>query len=212
MAPAHRTRQRGSGWPFPRAWTAYDPRTNARSGRGVRRTSTACAASVPARRGRGAAELQRPDWRMSRCDRLRPDQDGVGALAADLLLPLARLPACIPKLDMTAASSWLVQNSSSCLAFRQRTRSASWIGMDKDTNFGLVILHQTLVRLSLYKRRSFPVFGFSGRWNLALGRGKRRLPEKLRCGGSRLGVCDMLSPIQEPKWKSWFLLPCRHGS
>ena len=28
------------------------------------------------------------------------------------------------------------------------------------------------------KRRSFPVFGFSGRWNLTLGRRKRKLPEK----------------------------------
>jgi hypothetical protein len=37
-----------------------------------------------------------------------------------------------------------------------------------------------------------------------LGKGKRRSPEKeLRFGGSRFGVCDMLRPIQEPKWKSW---------
>jgi hypothetical protein len=38
------------------------------------------------------------------------------------------------------------------------------------------------------------------RWNLALGGGKRRLPEKkLRFGESRIGGCDMLSPIQVAK-------------
>jgi hypothetical protein len=41
-------------------------------------------------------------------------------------------------------------------------------------------------------------------WNLAIGRGKRRLLEKkLRFGGSKLGACDMLSPLQEPNRKSW---------
>jgi hypothetical protein len=57
------------------------------------------------------------------------------------------------------------------------------------------------------KRGSFPVFGFSGRAELALGRGKRKLSEKNCTSEDQdLGVCDMLSPIQEPKWKSWFYL------
>jgi hypothetical protein len=51
------------------------------------------------------------------------------------------------------------------------------------------------------EKTHFPVFGFSGGWNLALGRGKRRLPEKkLRSEEQDLEVCDMLRPIREPKW------------
>ena len=55
------------------------------------------------------------------------------------------------------------------------------------------------------KRRRFPVFGFSAGWNLALGRSKRRLPEK-NCAleDQGLGGRDMLCLIQEPKWKSRF--------
>jgi hypothetical protein len=57
------------------------------------------------------------------------------------------------------------------------------------------------------ERLSFPVFGFSVGWSLALGRSKRRLPEK-NCASGRqgklegsasgdqeLGSCDMLCPI-----------------
>jgi len=46
------------------------------------------------------------------------------------------------------------------------------------------------VFMEVAERRSFPVFGFSGGWNLALGRGKRRLPEKKLPLGPRLGSCD----------------------
>ena len=46
------------------------------------------------------------------------------------------------------------------------------------------------------------------RGGIGAGRGKRMLPEKeLHFGGPRLGVCDMLGPIQEPKWKSWMIPP-----
>jgi len=39
------------------------------------------------------------------------------------------------------------------------------------------------------EKKQFPVSGFSGGWNLALGSGKRRVPEKkLRFGGSRIRV------------------------
>jgi hypothetical protein len=41
----------------------------------------------------------------------------------------------------------------------------------------------------VYKKKQFPVFDFSGGWNLALGSGKRRLPEKkLRFGDQELGA------------------------
>ena len=33
------------------------------------------------------------------------------------------------------------------------------------------------VFVEILKKKQFPVFGFSGGWNLALGRSKRRLPE-----------------------------------
>jgi hypothetical protein len=66
----------------------------------------------------------------------------------------------------------------------------------------LLVGHPTWI--AALKGAPFPVFGFPGGWNLALGRGKRRLPEKkLRSEDRDLGVCDMMSPIQEPKWKSW---------
>jgi hypothetical protein len=55
------------------------------------------------------------------------------------------------------------------------------------------------------KRGSFPIFGVSGGAELALGRGKRRLPEKrLHFEGPRPWGGDIRSPIQEPKWKYWF--------
>jgi len=39
------------------------------------------------------------------------------------------------------------------------------------------------------KKTGFPVLGFSSGWNLALGRGKRRLPEKkLRSEEQDLGI------------------------
>jgi hypothetical protein len=39
------------------------------------------------------------------------------------------------------------------------------------------------------EKKQFPVSGFFGGWNLALGSGKRRVPEKeLRFGGSRIQV------------------------
>src|SRR2546422_7332664 len=54
------------------------------------------------------------------------------------------------------------------------------------------------------EKEQFPVSGFSGGWDLALGSGKRRLSEKkLRFGVSRIGGCDKLCPFQQPKWKSW---------
>jgi len=62
---------------------------------------------------------------------------------------------------------------------------------------------ETCLEKSL-KRRSFPVFGFSagGIWRLAEAKeGSRR--RNCASEDQDLGVCDVLSPIQEPKWKSW---------
>ena len=61
------------------------------------------------------------------------------------------------------------------------------------------------VFVEITEKTSFPGFGFSAGWNLALGRSKRRLPEK-NCAleDQGLGGRDMLCLIQEPKWKSRF--------
>jgi len=61
------------------------------------------------------------------------------------------------------------------------------------------------------EKRQLPGFRSSGGAELALGRGKRRLQEKKLhkyciSEDQDLGICDMLSPIQERKWKSWFIL------
>jgi hypothetical protein len=54
------------------------------------------------------------------------------------------------------------------------------------------------------KRGSFPVVGFSCGAELALVQAKRQLPKKACASEDQdFGICDMLSPIQEPKWKSW---------
>jgi len=43
--------------------------------------------------------------------------------------------------------------------------------------------------MEVTEKEQFPVSGFSGGWNLALGSGKRRVPKKkLRFGGSRIRV------------------------
>jgi len=43
--------------------------------------------------------------------------------------------------------------------------------------------------MEVTEKKQFPVSGFSGGWNLALGSGKRRVPKKkLRFGGSRIRV------------------------
>jgi hypothetical protein len=43
--------------------------------------------------------------------------------------------------------------------------------------------------VEVIEKKQFPVPSFSGGWNLALGSGKRRVPEKkLRFGGSRIRV------------------------
>src|SRR5258707_846488 len=52
-------------------------------------------------------------------------------------------------------------------------------------------------------KRSSSRSGFSGGWNLALGSGKRRVREKNCASEDQEFGCDMLCPIQEPKWKSW---------
>jgi hypothetical protein len=54
------------------------------------------------------------------------------------------------------------------------------------------------VFVEITEKKQFPVFGFSGGWNLVLGSGKRRLPEKkLRFGGSRIGgICYAQSRSQ----------------
>jgi hypothetical protein len=59
------------------------------------------------------------------------------------------------------------------------------------------------------KRSSFPLFVFpaGGNWRLAEAKeGSKR--KKLHFGGSRLGGCDILNPIQEAKME---ILAKRHG-
>jgi hypothetical protein len=57
----------------------------------------------------------------------------------------------------------------------------SEIGLTNDVRHGDVLVGSS-------ERRGFAVFGFSGRWNLALGRGKRQLQEtNLQLGGSKVG-------------------------
>src|SRR5436309_10167305 len=56
-------------------------------------------------------------------------------------------------------------------------------------------------------KKQFPGFLFFRRGGIGAWQSKRRLPEK-NCASEDqdLGGCDMPSPIQEPKWKSWLNL------
>ena len=64
--------------------------------------------------------------------------------------------------------------------------------------------------VEITEKKQFPVLGFSGgsNWRLAEPKeGSRR--KNCASEDQELAVCDMLSPIREPKWKSWLdgLLP-----
>jgi hypothetical protein len=65
------------------------------------------------------------------------------------------------------------------------------------------------VFVEIIEKTQFPGFQFFRQVEFGAWQSQRRLPEKeLRSEEQDLGVCDMLSPIQEPKWKSWCIRSC----
>jgi hypothetical protein len=74
-----------------------------------------------------------------------------------------------------------------------------------DRHFESTCYHPVLLFNREGERAQFRGFRFfwHGIWRLAEAKeGSRR--KKCASEDQDLGVCDMLSPIQEPKWKSWF--------